>query len=54
MDAVLTSRFARHSDPSTTMAYISTMKEELYREIDNTLSLNEAQRLKIVLTSPLI
>ena len=26
------SRFARHSDPATTMTYISTHKEELYRE----------------------
>ena len=43
---VLTSRFARHSDPSTTMTYISTRKEELYSEIDNTFSLEQAKSLK--------
>ncbi|MDE1868410.1 MAG: site-specific integrase [Candidatus Micrarchaeota archaeon] len=43
---VLTSRFARHSDPSTTMTYISTKKEELYKEIDNTFGLNQAVSLK--------
>ena len=47
---VLTSRFARHSDPSTTMTYISTRKEELYKQIDNAFSLNEAQRLKIAVS----
>ena len=43
---VLTSRFARHSDPSTTMTYINTRKEELYKEIDNAFGLNEAVGLK--------
>ncbi len=43
---VLTSRFARHSDPSTTMTYISTRKEELYKEIDNTFGLSQAISLK--------
>ncbi len=43
---VLTSRFARHSDPSTTMTYISTRKEELYKEIDNAFGLNQAVSLK--------
>ncbi len=45
-NVVLTSRFARHSDPSTTMTYISTRKEELYREIDNTFGLSQAVGLK--------
>ncbi len=43
---VLTSRFARHADPSTTMVYVSTKKEELYKEIDNTFSLERLARLK--------
>jgi integrase len=47
---VLTSRFARHSDPSTTMTYITTRKEELYKEIDNAFGLGEAVGLKSKLT----
>ena len=47
---VLTSRFARHSDPSTTMTYITTRKEELYKEIDSTFGLSEAVGLKSRLT----
>ncbi len=43
---VLTSRFARHADPSTTMVYVSTRKEELYKEIDNTFSLERLDKLK--------
>ncbi len=43
---VLTSRFARHSDPSTTMTYITTRKEELYKEIDNAFGLGQALSLK--------
>ena len=43
---VLTSRFARHADPSTTMVYVSTKKEELYQEIDNTFSLERLDKLK--------
>ncbi len=31
---VLTSRFARHLEPNTTMTYINTDKSELYAEID--------------------
>ncbi len=38
--------FARHSDPSTTMTYISTRKEELYKEINNAFGINEAVGLK--------
>ena len=49
---VLTSRFARHSDPSTTMTYISTRKEELYKEIDNTFGLSQAASLKARLSMP--
>ncbi|MGC8578307.1 MAG: hypothetical protein ACP5M7_10000, partial [Thermoproteota archaeon] len=33
-NVVLTSRFARHADPSTTMRYISKDNEELYKNID--------------------
>ena len=43
---VLTSRFARHADPSTTMVYVSTKKEELYKEIDNAFSVERADKLK--------
>ena len=43
---VLTSRFARYSDPSTTMVYVSTRKEELYKEIDNAFSLDRLDKLK--------
>lgn len=35
---VLTSRFARHSAPSTTMRYIAKDNEQLYSEIDNAFS----------------
>jgi integrase len=45
-NVVLTSRFARHADPSTTMTYISTRKDELYNEIDNTFGLSQAIALK--------
>ncbi len=31
---ILTGRFARHADPSVTMTYIATDKEQLYKEID--------------------
>ena len=47
---VLTSRFARHSDPSTTMTYITTRKEELYKEIDNAFGLSQAIDLKRTLS----
>ena len=50
---VLTSRFARHSDPSTTITYITTRKEELYKEIDSTFGLSEAVGLKARLTRSL-
>lgn len=43
---VLASRFARHSDPSTPMTYITTRKEELYKEIDNAFGLSQALSLK--------
>ena len=35
---VLTSRFARHSEPSITMTYIAKDKEQLYAEIDRAFS----------------
>ena len=33
-NVVLASKFARHSDPSTTMRYIHTDKREFYQAID--------------------
>ena len=42
---VLTSRFARHSKPDTTMTYINTRKEELYAELDN-MAIDSVERLK--------
>ncbi|MGC8791602.1 MAG: hypothetical protein ACP5PO_08880, partial [Desulfurella sp.] len=36
---VLTSRFARHADPSTTMQYVSRDNEELYKNIDYIFSI---------------
>ena len=35
---VLTSRFARHSEPSVTMTYIANDKEQLYAEIEKAFS----------------
>ena len=49
-NVVLTSRFARHANPNTTMTYISTRKEELYKEIDSTFGLSEAAGLKAKLS----
>ncbi len=42
---VLTSKFARHAKPDTTMTYINTHKEELYAELDN-MSMDSVERLK--------
>jgi len=42
---ILTSRFARHTDPSTTMVYISKDKKELYGAIDS-MAVGEAESLK--------
>lgn len=42
---VLTSRFARHSEPSTTMRYIHTDKKELYEAIDS-ISTGDIDALK--------
>ena len=39
-------RFARHSDPSTTMTYINIRKEELYNAVDDTFSVERASGLK--------
>ena len=41
----LTSKFARHTKPATTMIYISTNKKALYDGIDGAFSISEAQRL---------
>ncbi|MDE1861023.1 MAG: site-specific integrase [Candidatus Micrarchaeota archaeon] len=45
-NVVLTSRFARHSEPTITMTYIHTSKDELYKEIDSAFSLDEVVKLK--------
>ncbi|MEM3839454.1 MAG: site-specific integrase [Candidatus Micrarchaeaceae archaeon] len=42
---ILTSRFARHVDPSTTSIYISTSKQEVYDVIDS-MAVSEVARLK--------
>ena len=53
-NVVLTSRFARHANPSTTMAYISTSKQELYKEIDSAFSLSQIEALKAKISRNLI
>ena len=47
---ILTSKFARHLDPSTTTRYINVDKKEIYEIVDN-LALNEVKALKIRLES---
>jgi integrase len=42
---ILTSRFARHSQPSVTMTYVNTAKEEIYNVLDS-FSIGEATLLK--------
>ncbi len=42
---VITSRFARHADPSTTMIYISPNKKQLYDAIDS-VSINDIDAMK--------
>ena len=42
----LTSKFARHSKPATTMTYIATNKKELYASIDGAFSIGQAVSLK--------
>ena len=44
------SRFARHSDPSTTMTYINTRKDELYKAVDEAFSIEKAEKLKARVT----
>ena len=43
----LTSKFARHSNPSNTMTYINTNKQELYQQIDGAFGLSQAMALKL-------
>jgi integrase len=45
-NVVLSSRFARHSDPSTTMTYINTRKDELYKAVDEAFSVERASDIK--------
>ncbi len=50
-NVVLACRFARHSNPTTTMTYISTSKQELYNEIDGAFSVSQASALKTKIKS---
>jgi len=45
-NVVLTSRFARHASPSTTMRYIAKDKDELYKNIDFAFGYNRITALK--------
>jgi len=47
---VLASRFARHTNPSVTMRYISRDKEQLYKEIDAAFS-DQIGRLRVFSTN---
>ncbi|MEM0143228.1 MAG: site-specific integrase [Candidatus Parvarchaeum sp.] len=47
-NVVLTSRFARHSNPMVTMRYISRDNEQLFSEIDNTFSNNRIEEIKVL------
>ncbi len=42
----LTSKFARHTNPSNTMTYINTNKQELYQQIDGAFGVSQAVALK--------
>ena len=46
----LTSKFARHSKPATTMTYIATNKKDLYANIDGAFSIGQAVSLKAKLS----
>jgi hypothetical protein len=48
-NVVLTSRYARHINPSTTMRYIAKDKEELYRTIDATFDSSKLARVKAIM-----
>ncbi len=45
---VLSSRFARHASPSTTMRYIAKDKEQLYNEIDNAFTNSKIEAIKVL------
>ena len=45
-NVVLSSRFARHASPSTTMRYIAKDKDELYRNIDFAFDTLRLQQIK--------
>ena len=45
-NVVLTSRFARHSNPAMTMRYIAKDNEQLYEQIENIFSVNQVKSLK--------
>ncbi len=48
----LTSKFARHSKPTTTMVYISTDRKALYQGIDGAFSIGLAESLKARVSKP--
>ena len=43
---ILTAKFARHRATAVTLTYISTTKQELYKEIDKTFSIEQVERIK--------
>jgi integrase len=47
-NVVLSCRFARHADPSTTMRYIAKDKEELFRNIDMVFEEDKIKNLQCV------
>ncbi|MEM0143669.1 MAG: hypothetical protein QXL94_06935, partial [Candidatus Parvarchaeum sp.] len=47
-NVVLTSRFARHLKPETTMHYIAKDNEQLFSEIDNTFSNSRIEEIKVL------
>ena len=49
-NVVLTSRYARHASPTTTMRYIAKDNAQLYNEIDNASSSNKIEIIKALST----
>ena len=43
---ILTAKFTRHRATAVTLTYISTTKQELYKEIDKTFSIEQVERIK--------
>ncbi len=47
-NVVLTSRYARHASPTTTMRYIAKDSEELYKEIDSAFNNSKLDTIKLL------